>query len=180
MCALNFIFWPQTHPPPSATHNNNQTLYHTQTASYAKPSNTHPPPHPQPRPRHPRHHQPTALVASAPPPQPAVIDPSRKWLSNVASSLQHLTGRRTTTTVRSKGPASSSSDVAGVAKPATSNNSSACVCGFLDVRPVYSLPCSHRICRLCLLTLKAANSLSCRWCQLPFGIHQPVLQHHNQ
>ena len=116
----------------------------------------------------------------APPPQPAVIDPSRKWLSNVASSLQHLTGRRTTTTVRSKGPASSSSDAAGVVKPTTSNNSSACVCGFLDVRPVYSLPCSHRICRSCLLDMKTANSLSCRWCQLPFAIHQPVLQHRNQ
>ncbi|XP_046442112.1 RING finger protein 37-like isoform X2 [Daphnia pulex] len=128
--------------------------------------------------------RPSTSVPSVPaPPQPAVIDPSRKWLSNVASSLQHLTGRRTTTTtVRSKGPASSSSDATGVVvvKPTTANNNtSPCVCGFQDVRPVYSLPCSHRICRSCLLDMKATNSLSCRWCQLPFALHEPVLQHRN-
>ena len=125
--------------------------------------------------------RPSTSEPSVPAPlQPAVIDPSRKWLSNVASSLQHLTGRRTTTTVRSKVPASSSSDAAGViVKSTTANNTSACVCGFQDVRPVYSLPCSHRICRSCLLDMKATTSLSCRWCQLPFALHEPVLQHRN-
>lgn len=113
------------------------------------------------------------LVAAPPP--PTVIDPSRRWLSSVATSLQHLTGRRTTT-VRSKAPSSSP-----VTRPSglPKSNISACLCGFRDVRPVYSLPCKHRICRSCLLNMKANDALSCLECQLPFGLHEPILQHHH-
>lgn len=109
-------------------------------------------------------------------PQPKVIDPSRRWLSSVATSLQHLTGRRTTT-VRCKAP--SSSPVTGPLAVLPKSNTSACLCGFQDVRPVYSLPCKHSTCRSCLLNMKANDTLSCRQCQLPFGLHEPILQHQN-
>lgn len=110
--------------------------------------------------------------AAAPPPPPSVVDPSRRWLSNVASSLQHLAGSHIS--VRPKVPAVSSTSAAGV----KSNTSPSCSCGFLpDGRPLYTLPCAHLICRPCLLELKAGETLTCRQCRLPFALHEPVLHH---
>ena len=115
----------------------------------------------------------TFVPPPAAPPQSPVIDPSRRWLSNVASSLQHLTGSRIG--VRPKVAAVSSTSCATGVKFDTS---ASCSCGFLqDGRPIYSLPCSHLICRPCLLELKAGDALICSQCKLPFALNEPVLHH---
>lgn len=98
---------------------------------------------------------------SAPPAQPSVSDPSRRWLSSVATSLHHLSGNHSRV------------------RPKTSSKSSTlpCPCGVDSGYRRYSLPCCHLICRRCLLEMKTNGTLACRRCQSPFALHEPVLHH---
>lgn len=116
----------------------------------------------------------TSVPPAAAPPQPSIIDPSRRWLSNVGISLQHLTGSHS---VRSKVPTSATPSSVTVVPIQSDTSATDCLCGVQDGRLVYSLPCSHRICRPCLLNSRVNNRLICGRCQSPFALHEPVLHH---
>ena len=121
--------------------------------------------------------RPGVVAASIVPPvvpQPSVIDPSRRWLSNVACSIQHLTGNYSG---RSKIHPAGSSHSSSAAVQTQDAPSRVCPCGSRDGRLLYSLPCTHHICRPCLLKLKSENDLRCSQCSSAFALHQPVLQH---
>lgn len=92
-------------------------------------------------------------------------DPSRRFLSHLATGLQQLSGSSRSGTSR-----------AVPVKASATPSAAVCSCGS-SAGPLYSLPCSHRLCRPCLLASKEQNVLKCNRCQEPFGPHDPVLCH---
>lgn len=98
---------------------------------------------------------------------PSSIDPSRKFLSHLASNLQQLTG---TSSRSSRAPVKTSlNPVVSCCSCDTKASSGPIV--------IYTLPCTHHICRTCLLNAKTRNALNCSRCEEPFGSHQPILCH---
>lgn len=98
----------------------------------------------------------------------APVDPSRRLLSHLARNLQHVTG------------SSRSSSSRAVSRAPAKVSASSVTCSFCNksgATNLYALPCSHLVCRPCLLTCKERNDLLCSCCQQSFGLHEPVLHH---
>lgn len=102
------------------------------------------------------------------------IDPSRRTLSSLATSLQQLASR------------GKSNEPSAVKRKAPSAVSLAiCPCGNQNVpanqagRTLYSLPCSHHMCRTCLLAMKSSQTEAavCQRCQTAFRFHDVALYH---
>lgn len=129
---------------------------------------------------------PPPLASTTAPSKTTNSDPSRRWLSALAGTMQQLAPRsvvkavalstNTTNKLNSLSSSSSNSHVTAA--------SPLCPCGANGIaandRPagfIYSLPCSHRICRTCLLDCKNRNDLICPDCRTLFALDQPVLCH---
>ena len=107
---------------------------------------------------------PSTASGTRPKSQTASSDPSRRLISHLATNLQQLAGSR-----------SGSGGRATAAVKASSSPGAVCSCG--SSSGLYSLPCSHRVCRPCLLASKERRDLRCAGCQEPFALDQPVLCH---
>ena len=117
-------------------------------------------------------------------------DPSRRWLSALAGTMAVAS---TTANKRSGLSSRNNNNLTIAAAAAAVVALPLCPCGangitvFTNDRPppgglggvIYSLPCSHRVCRSCLLNCKNRNDLSCPHCKSAFTLDQPVLCHKN-
>ena len=160
-----------------------RTVGPTQQRSWQLPQRSTPRPVHQPPPPPPQR-LPLAST-TAPPKTTSSDDPSRRWLSALAGTMQQLAPRSavvravalSTNTTNKLNSLSSSSSHVTAAAPLCPSGANGTVANDRPAVFIYSLPCSHRVCRTCLLDCKNRNDLICPDCRSPFALDQPVLCH---
>ena len=117
--------------------------------------------------------RPPATPPSSSSPLSQAVDQSRRLLANLATAQRHISrGQPTKTAVPSLTSASSTPSTTGQTPVPT------CWCGQTD--GLYVLPCTHHVCRPCLLRLTNADrnqDLQCQHCRQSFSTQEPVRLH---